>query len=64
VCLLLRALVAIEVDEGIVDILLLEVVMEGGELLGRGQQFGCDFRVGLLGLIELLLEVELLPVDL
>jgi hypothetical protein len=62
VCLLLGTLVAIKIDECIVHIFLLEVIMKGSELSGRGKQFCGNLGVGLLGFIQLLLKVELFPV--
>jgi hypothetical protein len=57
------AIMAFKGSEGWEYILLLEVIVQGRELLGRRQQLGSNLRVGLLGLVQLLFEVKAFPVD-
>ena len=58
------AVVAVEVNEGIVDIFFLQIVVERSELFGRRQQFCRYLGICFLGLIQLFLKVELLAIDL
>lgn len=51
------AVMTLVVHKSIVHVLLLKVVMKWGQLLGWRQQLSCYLRVGLFGLVQLLLEV-------
>ena len=51
------AIVALVVNKSIVHVLLLEIVVKRGQLLGRSKQLSCDLSVRFLGLVQLLFEV-------